>query len=179
MPSGSRTEKMEATKELSTALEQSHITETRFILETDHLSRVISGKRLVDDITIGTQKGEVLAVVEPSGSGKSSFLRLLNRLDESTSGTVYLEGTAIQVMLWLKRAAKTSDYSVCCRLTLARQRYLDTTTDSRVVGRVKKKVAPLPGSDSTQMRPPDCSIIRLQIARPIPVPGYSLRVWSS
>jgi len=32
-------------------------------------------------------------VVGPSGSGKSSFLRLLNRLDEPTSGTVYLEGT--------------------------------------------------------------------------------------
>ena len=93
MPSGSRTEKREATKELSTAREQSHITETRVILETDHLSRVMSGKRLVDDITIGIQKGEVLAVVGPSGSGKSSFLRLLNRLDERTSGTVYLEGT--------------------------------------------------------------------------------------
>ena len=32
-------------------------------------------------------------MVGPSGSGKSSFLRLLNRLDEPTSGTVYLEGT--------------------------------------------------------------------------------------
>jgi len=79
--------------ELNMALEQSHITETRFVLETDHLSRVVSGKRLVDDITIGMQKGEVLAVVGQSGSGKSSFLRLLNRLDEPTSGTVYLEGT--------------------------------------------------------------------------------------
>lgn len=75
------------------ALKQNHIAETRFILETDHLSRVISGKRLVEEITIGIQKGEVLAVVGPSGSGKSSFLRLLNRLDEPTSGTVYLEGT--------------------------------------------------------------------------------------
>ncbi len=38
------------------------------------------------------RRGEVLAVVGPSGSGKSSFLRLLNRLDEPTAGTVYLEG---------------------------------------------------------------------------------------
>ena len=79
--------------ELTMALEQSHITEPKFVLETEHLSRVISDKRLVDDITIGIQKGEVLAVVGPSGSGKSSFLRLLNRLDEPTMGTVYLEGT--------------------------------------------------------------------------------------
>jgi putative ABC transport system ATP-binding protein len=31
-------------------------------------------------------------VVGPSGSGKSSFLRLLNRLDEPTGGTVQLKG---------------------------------------------------------------------------------------
>ena len=62
------------------------------MLEAEHLSRTVSGKRLVDDITVRVQKGEILAVVGPSGSGKSSFLRLLNRLDEPTSGTVYLEG---------------------------------------------------------------------------------------
>ena len=32
-------------------------------------------------------------MVGPSGAGKSSFLRLLNRLDEPTSGTVRIEGT--------------------------------------------------------------------------------------
>jgi putative ABC transport system ATP-binding protein len=31
-------------------------------------------------------------VVGPSGSGKSSFLRLLNRLDEATGGSVHLNG---------------------------------------------------------------------------------------
>jgi len=62
------------------------------VLKTEHLTRVVFGKRLVDDITIAIEKGEVVAVVGPSGSGKSSFLRLLNRLDEPTTGTVYLEG---------------------------------------------------------------------------------------
>jgi putative ABC transport system ATP-binding protein len=32
-------------------------------------------------------------VFGPSGAGKSTLLRLLNRLDEPTSGTVYLDGT--------------------------------------------------------------------------------------
>ena len=36
--------------------------------------------------------GRVLVVVGPSGAGKSSFLRLLNRLDEPTSGAVRFEG---------------------------------------------------------------------------------------
>ena len=62
------------------------------ILVTDHLSRSVNGVTLVNDITVQVRTGEVLAVVGPSGSGKSSFLRLLNRLDEPTSGTVFLEG---------------------------------------------------------------------------------------
>ena len=61
-------------------------------LETEHLSRAVWGKVLTDAISVQVQTGEVLAVVGPSGSGKSSFLRLLNRLDEPTGGTVRLDG---------------------------------------------------------------------------------------
>jgi ABC-type iron transport system FetAB ATPase subunit len=64
----------------------------RAILETDNLSRVVGGVSIVSEITIQVEIGELVVVVGPSGSGKSSFLRLLNRLDEPTSGTVYFEG---------------------------------------------------------------------------------------
>jgi putative ABC transport system ATP-binding protein len=57
------------------------------------LGRVVNGKILVEDVNFEIQTGEILAIVGPSGSGKSSLLRLLNRLDEPTSGTVYLEET--------------------------------------------------------------------------------------
>jgi putative ABC transport system ATP-binding protein len=43
-------------------------------------------------ISVQVHVGEVVAVVGPSGSGKSSFLRLLNRLDEPTGGSVQLNG---------------------------------------------------------------------------------------
>lgn len=61
-------------------------------LETRHLSRAIPGKAVVNDISLQVHPGEVLAVVGPSGSGKSSFLRLLNRLDEPTGGSVLIDG---------------------------------------------------------------------------------------
>jgi len=45
---------------------------------------------LVQDVSVQASSGEIIAIVGPSGAGKSSFLRLLNRLDEPTSGTVLL-----------------------------------------------------------------------------------------
>jgi putative ABC transport system ATP-binding protein len=62
------------------------------ILQTERLSRIVQGKTLVDQVSMEVAPGEVVAITGPSGSGKSSFLRLLNRLDEPTSGRVLLEG---------------------------------------------------------------------------------------
>lgn len=62
------------------------------ILRTEHLTRDVAGRRIVDDISIVVPQGDVLAIVGPSGAGKSSFLRLLNRLDEPTGGSFYVDG---------------------------------------------------------------------------------------
>jgi len=62
------------------------------MFRAEHLGRVVKEKVLVEDASFDVRTGEVLAIVGPSGSGKTSLLRLLNRLDEATSGTVYLEG---------------------------------------------------------------------------------------
>ncbi len=62
------------------------------ILRTENLSRRVGELWIVHDISLSVERGELLGVVGPSGSGKSSFLRLLNRLDETTSGTVLLDG---------------------------------------------------------------------------------------
>jgi putative ABC transport system ATP-binding protein len=63
------------------------------VLRTENLGRAVTDKVLIEHVTFEVQTGEVLAIVGPSGSGKSSLLRLLNRLDEPTSGTVYVEAT--------------------------------------------------------------------------------------
>ena len=62
------------------------------LLRVEHLARAVKDKILVDDANFEVQSGGVLAIVGPSGAGKTSLLRLLNRLDEPTSGTVFLSG---------------------------------------------------------------------------------------
>jgi putative ABC transport system ATP-binding protein len=62
------------------------------ILEARGLIREVDGTKLVDNVSLEVYCGQVVAIFGPSGSGKSSFLRLLNRLDEPSEGTVLLHG---------------------------------------------------------------------------------------
>jgi putative ABC transport system ATP-binding protein len=61
------------------------------VLRTERLGRRVGDVWIVNDISLDVQRCELLGIVGASGSGKSSLLRLLNRLDEPTSGTVFLD----------------------------------------------------------------------------------------
>ena len=47
----------------------------------------------LDHVDFSMQKGEIVAIIGPSGSGKSSLLRCINGLNVPTSGEVVLHGT--------------------------------------------------------------------------------------
>ena len=62
------------------------------VLRTEHLTRLVGTTPLVADVSVSVIRGEIMAICGPSGAGKSSLLRLINRLDEPTSGTCFLDG---------------------------------------------------------------------------------------
>ncbi|PXW91419.1 D-methionine transport system ATP-binding protein [Streptohalobacillus salinus] len=49
----------------------------------------------VDQLSLSIEKGEIFGVIGYSGAGKSTFIRLINRLEEPTSGRVEIEGELI------------------------------------------------------------------------------------
>ncbi|MCX6652369.1 MAG: amino acid ABC transporter ATP-binding protein [Methanomassiliicoccales archaeon] len=51
--------------------------------------------QVLKGVNVQIHKGEVVVVIGPSGGGKSTFLRCLNRLTEPTSGDVYFEGVRV------------------------------------------------------------------------------------
>ena len=51
--------------------------------------------KALDGVTVDVYKGDVIAVIGPSGGGKSTFLRSLNLLETPTSGSIIFDGVDI------------------------------------------------------------------------------------
>ena len=56
------------------------------------------GDTVLQDISFDVATGELLVVIGPSGGGKSSLLRCINRLNDIDSGTIHLDGDSIYDM---------------------------------------------------------------------------------
>ena len=66
-------------------------------IEVQQLSLRYSEKSpIFEDLSFQVQPGEFVQISGQSGSGKSSLLRLLNRLQTPTSGRIYLDGEPIE-----------------------------------------------------------------------------------
>lgn len=65
----------------------------------DHVSFGYSpGKTLMHDVSFNVRRGEVFAIVGPSGAGKTTLVNLLMRFYEIDGGHIFLDGTDISKM---------------------------------------------------------------------------------
>ncbi|MFN0314641.1 MAG: ABC transporter ATP-binding protein [Burkholderiales bacterium] len=53
------------------------------------------GFQVLFDITLAVNAGETVAVIGPNGAGKTTLLRVISRLIDATSGSMVLDGTAL------------------------------------------------------------------------------------
>ncbi|MCI6615811.1 amino acid ABC transporter ATP-binding protein [Ruminococcus sp.] len=65
------------------------------MIKVDNLCKSFDDVDVLKGINAEIHKGDVMVVIGASGSGKSTFLRCLNRLEEPTGGKIYFEGTDI------------------------------------------------------------------------------------
>lgn len=65
------------------------------MIQVKELHKKFADLHVLKGISTQIQKGEVVVLLGVSGSGKSTFLRCLNRLEEPTSGQVIIEGQPV------------------------------------------------------------------------------------
>lgn len=61
------------------------------MITIEHLSKSFSGNKVLDDLSLTIEQGEVVALIGASGAGKSTFLRSLNYLEEPDSGIITID----------------------------------------------------------------------------------------
>ena len=64
-------------------------------IRVDDLHKSFGDLEVLKGIDFRVDPGEVVCVIGPSGSGKSTLLRCVNRLEEPTSGRIFIEGVDI------------------------------------------------------------------------------------
>lgn len=80
------------------------------MIKVTHLTKSFSGQKVLDDLTVTIEKGQVIALVGASGAGKSTFLRSMNYLEQPDTGSIAIDDFAVdfehitkQDMLTLRR----------------------------------------------------------------------------
>ncbi len=62
------------------------------IIEIKHLRKEYPGIVPLKDVNATVEEGEVISIIGPSGTGKSTFIRCINRLETPTSGQIIVDG---------------------------------------------------------------------------------------
>lgn len=62
------------------------------MINITNLHKNFGDLEVLKNISTEIKKGEIISIIGPSGSGKSTFLRCINKLEDPSSGHIYIDG---------------------------------------------------------------------------------------
>jgi polar amino acid transport system ATP-binding protein len=65
------------------------------MIRIEHLRKEYATAVPLKDVNVEIHKGDVISVIGPSGTGKSTLIRCINLLDQPTSGKIFVDGEEI------------------------------------------------------------------------------------
>ncbi|MGY3779056.1 amino acid ABC transporter ATP-binding protein [Isobaculum melis] len=71
------------------------MTENRTILTAKNISKTFNGKVLLNNFNFSLKKNEIVSLVGASGSGKTTFMRILTALERADKGSVQIDQLAL------------------------------------------------------------------------------------
>ncbi len=67
------------------------------MIEFQHVTKVYKGGKIaVEDVNVSFEKGEFICFIGTSGSGKTTCMRMINRMNEPTEGKILIDGQDTQ-----------------------------------------------------------------------------------
>ena len=79
-------------------------------LETHEISKTYRGRRVVDDVTVHVQQGEVVGLLGPNGAGKTTSFYMIVGLISPDSGRITVDGQDITNLPMYQRARRGISY---------------------------------------------------------------------
>ena len=73
------------------------------MIEVKNISKKFNNNVVLNGIDLNINKGDVVAIIGPSGTGKSTFLRCLNRLEKPESGSISIGDLSVDLARSLEK----------------------------------------------------------------------------
>ena len=89
------------------------------MIEVKNISKKFNNNVVLNGIDLNINKGDVVAIIGPSGTGKSTFLRCLNRLEKPESGSISIGDLSVD----LARSDKKSLVELRKKTSMVFQRF--------------------------------------------------------
>ena len=74
------------------------------MLSAQHLVKSFAGRRIIEDVTLTLQRGEVVGLLGPNGAGKTTTFQMLTGMAPPDAGTILLDGHDVTRMPFYDRA---------------------------------------------------------------------------
>lgn len=74
------------------------------MLRAEHLVKIYKGRRVVNDISVQVEQGEIVGLLGPNGAGKTTSFYMIVGLIQPNEGKIFLENEEITELPMYKRA---------------------------------------------------------------------------
>jgi lipopolysaccharide export system ATP-binding protein len=74
------------------------------MLSAQHLAKAFAGRRVIEEVTLQLERGEVVGLLGPNGAGKTTTFQMLTGMIRPDAGAIILDGHDVTAMPFYDRA---------------------------------------------------------------------------
>ena len=113
------------------------------MLKIENLSKSFGNNKVLDNVSLQINDGEIVSIIGPSGTGKTTLLRCVNYLERPDEGKITIDDHSVDT----KKATSKDIHGLCLRSVMVFQSYnlfnnktvLENVMEAQIVVKKRKK----------------------------------------